>query len=184
MVALLDLHAQHASIRGELDEAIDRVLGHGRFVAGPEVAVFEQAFATYCEAGDCVGVSSGTDAVTLALEAAGVGPGDEVITTSLTFIATAESIVRAGARPVLVDPDPETALLRAEQVEAAIGERTAALMPVHLYGQPVDMDAFRALADRRGLLLVEDAAQAHGAAWQGRRVGSQGDLAAFSFFPG
>jgi dTDP-4-amino-4,6-dideoxygalactose transaminase len=183
-VPLLDLRAQHASIQPELDEAIARVFAHGGFVGGPEVAEFEEDFADYCEARHCVGVSSGTDALALALRAAGVGQGDEVITTPLTFIATIEAIVQAGASPVLVDPDPATALLRAENVEAAITGRTAALVPVHLYGQPVDMEAFRTLADERGLLLVEDAAQAHGAAWSGRKAGSQGDLAAFSFFPG
>ena len=184
MIPLNDLHAQHASIRDELDEAIRTVMSHGQFVAGPEVQVFEEAFARYCDAAECVGVASGTDALTLALRASGVGPGDEVVTTALTFIATVESIVEVGATPVLVDPDPATALLRAEQVEAAITERTAALVPVHLYGQPVDMEAFRGLADRHGLLLVEDAAQAHGAAWDGGAVGTLGDAATFSFFPG
>lgn len=183
-IPLVDLAAQHAAIRTELDEAIAGVLEHGRYVNGPEVALFEEGFAGYCGASHCVGVSNGTSAVTLALRASGVGPGDEVITTALTFMATVESIVEAGAIPVLVDPDPATALLRSEQVEGAITDRTAALLPVHLYGQPVDMDAFRALAERRGLLLVEDAAQAHGAAWNGRRVGSGTGLATFSFFPG
>lgn len=183
-IPLLDIQAQHDSMRAELDDAIARVLAHGRFVGGPEVDEFEESFASYCVAAECVGVASGTDAVTLALRAAGIGPGDEVITTTLTFMATVESIVETGADPVLVDPDADTALLHAEQVEAAITKRTAALVPVHLYGQPVDMQAFGALADRHGLLLVEDAAQAHGAEWNGRRVGSQGRLAAFSFFPG
>ena len=183
-VPLFDLHAQHASIRAELDDAIRRVLDGGRFVGGSEVESFEQAFATYCGARHCIGVSSGTDALTLALQAAGLGAGEEVLTTPLTFMATAESIVLAGCEPVFVDPDPDTALLSADSVEAAIGERTAAIVVVHLYGQPVDLDAFRELADRRGLLLIEDAAQAHGARWRDRRAGSVGDVAAFSFFPG
>jgi dTDP-4-amino-4,6-dideoxygalactose transaminase len=183
-IPLIDLQAQHASIRAELDDAIRAVMAHGRFVAGPEVQLFEERFAEHCDARHCVGVSSGTDALTLALRASGVGPGDEVITTALTFIATVESIVEVGATPVLVDPDPSTALLRVEQVEAAITERTAALVPVHLYGQPVDLAAFRSLADRRGLLLVEDAAQAHGATWNDSTVGSLGSAATFSFFPG
>jgi dTDP-4-amino-4,6-dideoxygalactose transaminase len=181
---LFDLKAQHASIRAELDEAIARVIEGGRFVGGEEVSEFERQFAAYCGARHCIGASSGTQALALGLRAAGIGSGDEVITTPLTFIATAESILSTGARPVFVDPDPDTALLDPASVEEAISEGTAAIVVVHLYGNPVDMDAFRALADRRRLLLVEDAAQAHGAAWDGRPVGSLGDFAAFSFFPG
>jgi dTDP-4-amino-4,6-dideoxygalactose transaminase len=183
-VPLLDLRAQHAAIRGELDAAIARVLEHGRFVLGPEVTEFEHEFARHCGAADCVGVANGTDALTLALRALGVGRGDEVIAPALTFIATIESIVACGATPVLVDPDPDTALISASAVEAAVTERTAAIVAVHLYGQPVDMDAMEELARRRDLRLVEDAAQAHGATWAGRPVGSLGDAAAFSFFPG
>jgi dTDP-4-amino-4,6-dideoxygalactose transaminase len=183
-VPLLDLHAQHEAIREELDAAIAGVLAHGRFVGGPDIARFEEEFAAYCRAGHCVGCASGTDALTLALRVAGVGSGDEVITTAMTFIATVESIVSVGATPVLVDCDPDTALMDAATVEAVIGPRTAAIVVVHLYGQPVDLGAFRRLADRRGLLLFEDAAQAHGAEWDGLRVGSVGDAASFSFFPG
>jgi dTDP-4-amino-4,6-dideoxygalactose transaminase len=183
-VPLFDLMAQHASIRGELDEAIAGVIDGGHFVGGEEVGEFEGEFAAYCGTRHCVGASSGTDALALALQAAGIGSGHEVITTPLTFIATAESILLAGAKPVFVDPEPDTALLDPASVEEAIGEDTAAIVVVHLYGHPVDMDAFRELADRRKLLLVEDAAQAHGAAWDGRPVGSLGDLAAFSFYPG
>ncbi len=183
-IPLLDINAQIASIRSELDAAISRVLTHGRFVNGPEVAAFEQEWAEYCGAPRAVGVASGTDALTLGLRGAGIGAGDEVITTAMTFVATAESIVECGATPVFVDPDLSTGLISVEAVEAAITPRTAAVVPVHLYGQMVDIDAFRALADRHKLLLAEDAAQAHGARWNGRRAGSVGDIAAFSFFPG
>jgi dTDP-4-amino-4,6-dideoxygalactose transaminase len=183
-VPLLDLQAQHSALRPELDAAIAGVMEHGAFVGGPEIEHFEQRFAAFCAAAECVGVSNGTDALTLCLRAAGIGPGDEVITTAFTFVATVESIVQTGARPVLVDPRPGTALLHVDDVRSAIGTRTAAIVPVHLYGQTVDLDAFRALADRQGLLLVEDAAQAHGAAWRRAPAGSVGDLASFSFFPG
>jgi dTDP-4-amino-4,6-dideoxygalactose transaminase len=183
-VPLLDLHAQHASIQAQLDQAIARVLAHGKFVQGPEVAAFEDAFATYCGVRYCIGTSNGTTAIELVLRAAGIGPGDEVVTTPMTFIATVEPILLVGARPVLVDVDPATALIQADAVEAAITQRTAAIAPVHVYGQPVDLDAFRTLADRHKLFLLEDAAQAHGASWRGRRTGSVGDAATFSFFPG
>ncbi len=181
---LLDVHAQHASMSADLDAAIAGVLAHGCFVLGPEVASFEEAFAAYCGAGYCVGTASGTSAIELVLRAAGIGPGDEVITTAMTFVATVEPIVLVGARPVVVDVDPETALLRLDAVEAAITPRTAAIVPVHLYGQTVDLDAFRSLAERHTLFLLEDAAQAHGASWRDRRAGSVGDAATFSFFPG
>jgi dTDP-4-amino-4,6-dideoxygalactose transaminase len=181
---LLDLDAQHATIRRDLDAAIARVMAHGRFVQGPEVAEFEDAFAAYCGARYCIGTSNGTSALEVVLRAAGIGPGDEVVTTALTFIATVEPILLSGARPVLVDVDPETALIGADAVEAVLTPRTAAVVPVHLYGQTVDLDAFRALADRHGLFLLEDAAQAHGATWRGRGAGSIGDAATFSFFPG
>lgn len=162
-IPLVDTHAQHASIQPDLDEAMAAVLSHGRFVNGPEVTVFEDRFAEFSRTRHCIGVSSGTAALTLCLRAAGIGSGDEVITAAMTFIATAESIVEAGARPVLVDVDPDTALMRPGAVRAAITERTSAIVPVHLYGQMVDMPAFRALADRHALVLIEDAAQAHGA---------------------
>jgi dTDP-4-amino-4,6-dideoxygalactose transaminase len=183
-IPLLDLGAQHASIRSELDEAIAAVLAEGKFVSGPEVGRFENAFAEYCGSSDAIGVSSGTSALTLGLRAAGVKPGDEVITSAMTFIATAESIVEAGARPVLVDPSLETGLLEADGVVAAITDRTSAIVVVHLWGQPVDLTVFRKLADDRGLILAEDAAQAHGAEWAGSRAGSVGDFGAFSFYPG
>jgi dTDP-4-amino-4,6-dideoxygalactose transaminase len=183
-IPLLDMQAQIASVKDELDAAIAQVIAHGKFVAGPEVKAFEASWAEFCGARHALGVSSGTQALTLGLKAAGVRPGDEVITTAMTFIATAESIIECGAIPVLADPDPDTALLTPEAVEPLISERTTALVPVHLYGQPVDMDGFRALAQRRGLILAEDAAQAHGATWNGIPAGAAGDFAAFSFFPG
>jgi dTDP-4-amino-4,6-dideoxygalactose transaminase len=183
-VPLLDLDAQYAAVRDELDEAIATVLAHGRFIGGPEIEQFEEAFAILCSTAHCIGVSNGTDALTLGLRAAGISAGDEVITTAMTFVATVESISLAGGQPVLVDPQSDTGLMDVGAVEAAITSRTAAIAAVHLYGQPVDLDAFRELADRHGLLLVEDAAQAHGAEWRGRKVGSVGAFATFSFFPG
>ena len=183
-VPLLDLGAQHARVWRELDAAVGRVVAHGQFVEGPEVAELERSFAEFCEARYCIGTSSGTSAIELVLRAAGVGPGDEVVTTPFTFMATVAPVLLAGAHPVLVDVDPGTGLLQADAVEAAISPRTAMLLPVHLYGQTVDLDRFRALADRYKLFLLEDAAQAHGARWQGQPAGSVGDAAAFSFFPG
>ena len=183
-VPLLDLAAQHAPLRAELEAALTGVMASGRFVGGAEVERFERDFAAFCGARHCVGVGSGTDALRLGLWAAGVGPGDEVVTTAMTFIATVEAILEVGALPVLADPDPLTGLLTVEAAEAAITDRTVALLPVHLYGQAVDLAGFRALADRRGLLLVEDACQAHGAERDGLRAGSVGDFAAFSFYPG
>lgn len=181
---MADIAAQHASIQQELDAAHRRVLAHGRFINGPEIAEFEQQFAAFSKADYCVGMSSGTDALVLALEAAGIGPGDEVVTTPFTFIATVEAIVRLGATPVLVDVDPDTALMTVDRTDSAIGERTAAILVVHLYGQTVDLSAFRALADRKRLLLIEDAAQAHGATHGSLAAGAVGDAATFSFFPG
>ena len=181
---LLDVNAQHESISEALDEAIARVLAHGQFVQGPEVIEFEDAFASFCEVRHCVGTSNGTSAIELVLRAAGIGPGDEVVTTPFTFIATVGPILAVGARPVLVDVDAATGLLSVDAVEAAITSRTAALVPVHLYGQTVDLDGFRAAADRHKLFLLEDAAQAHGARWRGCRAGSVGDASTFSFYPG
>jgi dTDP-4-amino-4,6-dideoxygalactose transaminase len=183
-IPLLDLAAQQAPLREEIEAAIADVLEHRQFVGGPEIGAFESEFAAYCGAAEAVGVSSGTSALTIGLRAAGVKPGDEVITTPFTFIATVEAIVEAGATPVLVDCDPDTALLDARAVEAAISERTTAILVVHLYGQTVDLSAFRELADSRGLILGEDSAQAHGAEWNGARAGSVGDFGTFSFFPG
>jgi dTDP-4-amino-4,6-dideoxygalactose transaminase len=167
----------------EIMAAIAEVFARGRFVLGPAVASFEQAFAEYLGVAQCVGVNSGTDALALALRAAGIGPGDEVIVPSLTAAGTAAAVVQAGAVPVLVDVDAQTRHLDSACVRAAIGPATAAIVVVHLHGIPADMDLWSALAARHGLFLLEDCAQAHGAEWRGRKVGSFGDAAAFSFYP-
>jgi dTDP-4-amino-4,6-dideoxygalactose transaminase len=183
-VPLLDLGAQHAPLRSEIEASVAAVLDTTGFIGGPAVARFETEFAAYCGVEHAVTVSSGTAALQLALQAAGVGAGDEVITSAMTFVATVEAIVNAGATPVLVDPDPRTGLLDPGPAAAAITERTAALLPVHLYGHCVDLRGFRALADRHGLFLLEDACQAHGAWRDGVQAGAVGDAAAFSFYPG
>ncbi|MCX7806154.1 MAG: DegT/DnrJ/EryC1/StrS family aminotransferase [Planctomycetota bacterium] len=183
-VNLVDLKAQYASIKDELDAAISRVIGKTAFILGEEAAEFEKEFAAYCGAAHAVGCGNGTDALELAYEALGIGPGSEVITVAHTFIATAEAAVRVGARPVFVDVRDDTLLMDASKVEAAITDRTAAIVPVHLYGQCADMDPILEIARRRGIRVIEDAAQAHGAMYKGRRAGSMGDAAAFSFYPG
>ena len=183
-IPYLDLKAQYRTIADEVNEAALRVLASGHYVLGPEVAGFERAFADWTGSGHAVTVNSGTTALQLALLACGIGPGDEVITVPMTFVATVAAIQYTGARPVLVDVDPVTWTLDPAQVEAAITPRTRALLPVHLHGLPADLGALGAIARRHGLRLIEDAAQAHGAAWQGRPAGSVGDLGCFSFYPG
>jgi len=175
---------QYKSIKADIDRAIGSVLDRADWILGEDVTAFEQEFADYCDVRGAVGVDSGTSALELALRALGVGPGDEVITAANTFIATALAITSVGARPVLVDVDPTTYLLDASRVETALTKHTRAIIPVHLYGQPVDMDPILELARARGLVVIEDACQAHGARYKGRRVGSLGDAAAFSFYPG
>ena len=182
-VPLVDLKAQYASIKPEMDAAIQRVLSHCGFIMGPEVKAFEEAFAVYCGTEQAVGVASGTAALHLSLLACSLGPGDEVITTPFTFFASGEAISQTGARPVFVDIDPFTYNIDPAQIEAAITPRTKAIMPVHLYGQPAEMDIILDVAHRHDLLVIEDAAQAHGAEYRGRRAGSAGDLACFSFYP-
>ncbi|MFI5364859.1 MAG: DegT/DnrJ/EryC1/StrS family aminotransferase [Candidatus Binatia bacterium] len=184
MVPLVDLKAQYAAIQPEVDAAIQRVLCSAAFILGREVERFEDAFAAYCGVRHAVGVASGTAALHLALLACGVGPGDEVITSPHTFIATAEAVSHAGARPVFVDIDPVSYNLDPSRIDAAIGPRTKAIIPVHLYGNPADMEPVLAIARRRGLHVIEDAAQAHGAAYRGRRAGTFGAAACFSFYPG
>lgn len=183
-VDLVDLGAQYRSIRDEIDGAIQRVLDNTSFILGDEVRQFEAAWAAAAGAGGAVGVSSGTAAIELSLRALDVGPGDEVITTAHTFIATAEAITNVGAIPVFADIDPTTFDIDPSHVEDLITDRTRAILPVHLYGQPADMDALMDIAARRDLWVIEDAAQAHGAEVGGRRVGSIGHLACFSFYPG
>jgi dTDP-4-amino-4,6-dideoxygalactose transaminase len=182
-VPFVDLGLQHAPLKAEMLQAFDRILGAGAFILGEEVELFEAAFAEYCQARHCVGVSSGTAALTITLLAAGVGPGDEVIVPAHTFIATALAVIHAGAIPVCADVDQATGLLEPASAAAAIGPRTAAILPVHLYGQVCAMDELRALAARHGLALFEDAAQAHGANHHGARAGALSQAAAFSFYP-
>src|SRR5437773_10774541 len=182
-VPYFDLKAQYASLREDILAALDRVCRTAAFVLGEEVARFEEEFAAYCEVRHCVALNSGTSALHLALLAAGVQPGDEVITTPNTFIGTAEAISYVGARPVFVDIHPATANLDPERIEAAITARTRAIVPVHLYGRPADLDPILAIAARHDIPVVEDACQAHGARYHGRRVGGLGRAAAFSFYP-
>ena len=182
-VPFLDLRRQTEALRPELEQAIARVLDGGRFVGGPVVEEFEQAWAEYCGVGHAVGVASGTDALAIALHAVGVEPGDEVITAANTCVPTVAAIEQAGGVPVLVDVDPETRTLDPARLEEAIGARTRAIVPVHLYGRCAAMEPILRIARERGLKVVEDAAQAHGAEYEGRRAGSLADAAAFSFYP-
>ena len=185
-VPLVDLKAEYAAIKDEVDAAIQAVIERAAFVRGPFARRFEEEWARYCGAAHAIGCANGTAAIELALEALGVGPGDEVVTTPLTFFATVEAVVHAGATPVFADVEPATGNLSPAAAEAALTPRTKAFLPVALYGQPADLGAFRALAERRKLLVVEDAAQGQGAAWGGRRTGSDGtaDAITFSFYPG
>jgi dTDP-4-amino-4,6-dideoxygalactose transaminase len=183
-VPFVDLARQASDLRDELEAAFDSVVGRAAYTMGPELQRFEEAFAALCGCRHAIGVSSGTDAVKLALLAAGVRPGDEVIVPVNTFIATAEAVTHIGATPVFVDCLADSGLIDPAAVGPAVTPRTTALLPVHLYGQPADMNALAAVASARGLTIVEDACQAHGATWQGRPVGSFGAAAAFSFYPG
>src|ERR1035438_8609376 len=183
-VPSLDLKIQYQGIKPEIDADIARVLDSCQFVLGSEVAVFEREFAAYCGADECIALNSGTSALHLALLAAGVGPGDEVVTVPFTFVASVAAVLYTGARPVLVDIDPRSFTMDPAAIEAAITPRTKAILPVHLYGQPADMDPITEVARRHGLVVIEDAAQAHGAKYKGRPVGSIGDIACFSFYPG
>lgn len=184
MIPLIDLKAQYRSIKDELDAAVLGVLASGEYILGREVRAFEEEFADYCGGGECVAMNSGASALHLAFLAAGIGSGDEVITTAMSFIATASAIAYSGAKPVLVDIDPATWNIDPSQIEAAIGPRTRAIVPVHLHGRMAEMEPIQAIARRHGLLVVEDAAQAHGAELGGRRAGSFGDIACFSFYAG
>jgi dTDP-4-amino-4,6-dideoxygalactose transaminase len=182
-VPFIDLKLQLSALQEELQQSWTEICQSTAFTLGPQVQQFEEAFAAFCEAKHAVGVANGTDALTLALSALGIGPGDEVITAVNSFIATAEAIVHAGARPVFADIDPNTYNIDIEQIQARITPQTRAIIPVHLYGQPADMDPILKIADRHGLYVIEDAAQSHGARYKGRRVGSLGHAACFSFYP-
>lgn len=184
MIPFLDLRAQYQQIKPEVDAAISRVIESAQFVLGPEVAAFEDRFAAYCDVKHCIALNSGTSALHLALLAAGVGPGDEVITVSMTFVATTAAILYCGAKPVFVDVDPRTWTMDPNLVEAAITPRTKAILPVHLHGLMADMDLIIDIARRHELVVIEDAAQSHGAEYKGRRAGSVGDVGCFSFYPG
>jgi len=183
-IPLVDLAAQYRALGPALEEAARRVLASTRYILGPEVESFEREFAAFCEVPHAIGVANGTDALELALRALQVGPGDEVITVPNTFIATQEAISATGARPVFVDVDPHTRTLDPRLIHPAITPRTRAILPVHLHGHPADMDPILAIARARGLAVLEDAAQAHGARYRGRPVGALGDAACFSFYPG
>jgi len=183
-INFVDLKAQYESIRTEINAAIQNIIDNTAFILGPAVAEFEKSFAKFCGAKHCIGVASGLDALRLICEAYGIGAGDEVIVPANTFIATALGVSAAGAKPVLVDCDPATYNLDPKKLRAALTNNTKAVMPVHLYGQPADMDAINTIAKERGLIVIEDTCQAHGAEYKGKRCGSLGHAAAFSFYPG
>lgn len=182
-IPLLDLKAQYQTIRDEVRQVVDHVLDNGRYILGPEVSKLEEEIAQFCGVKFAVGVANGTDALLLALDAYGVGPGDEVITTPFTFFATAEVVSRLGATPVFVDIDPETYNIDVSQIRAKITDKTKAIIPVHIFGQPANMDEIMALAEEYQLFVLEDAAQAIGSEYKGRKIGSWGHAATFSFFP-
>jgi dTDP-4-amino-4,6-dideoxygalactose transaminase len=184
MIPFVDLKAQYNSIKDEINTAVLNVLDSTQFILGDEVTALEGEFATYCHAEHGVALNTGTSALHLALLAAGIGPGDEVITIPFTFIATVSAIAYTGATPVFVDIDPVSYTMDVNQIEKAITAKTKAIMPVHLYGQPADMDPIMDIARRHGLTVIEDAAQAHRSEYKGRRVGSIGDIGCFSFYPG
>lgn len=183
-IPLVDLKAQYLSIRKEIDDAIQKVLQQTDFIGGDAVREFEEAFGEFCGVKHVIGVANGTDAIHLTLRACGIGNGDEVITAVNTFIATSEAISAAGAKPVFVDNDDATYTIDVSKIEERITPGTKAIIPVHLYGQPADMDAIEKIAAKHHLLIIEDAAQAHGALYRGRRVGTFGKAACFSFYPG
>lgn len=184
MIPFLDLGAAYRELKTDIDAAVQRVLDSGWYILGPEVEAFEAEWADYCGAAHCVGVANGLDALILALRALGVGEGDEVIVPSNTYIATWLAVTAVGGRPVPVEPDAATHNIDPARISAAITPATKAILPVHLYGQPADIDAILELARSRGLRVIEDAAQAHGATYKGRRIGGHGDIVCWSFYPG
>lgn len=183
-IPFVDLKAQYHSIKSEIDTAISDIIQQTAFIGGDVLKRFEESFAQFCGVKHCIGVGNGTDAIFLALKSLGVGKGDEVITSAFSFIATSEAISMAGAKPVFVDIDPATYTIDASKIESKITEKTKAIIPVHLYGRPAEMNTIRDLAIRFDLRIIEDAAQAHGSAYSGKTIGSLGDLACFSFYPG
>lgn len=183
-IPFVDLKAQYAGIKGEIDQAISDVISSSAFIGGPFVKAFESSFAAFCGAKHCIGVGNGTDAISLVLKAMGIGQGDEVITAANSFIATSEAITMTGASVVFVDIDPRTFNIDPTKIDNKITKKTRAILPVHLYGQPADMAPILEIARKHGLKVIEDAAQAHGATYKGSRVGTLGDAACFSFYPG
>ena len=184
MIPFVDLKAQYDSIKDEIDNAIQNVINNTSFIMGEELKKFELEFARFCDVKYAIGVANGSDALILALKACGIGKGDEVITVPHTFISTAEAISNVGGKVVFVDIDPKTYTIDVSKMEEKINEKTKAIIPVHLYGQPADMDPIMRLAKEYNLKVIEDAAQAHGAEYKGEKVGSIGDVACFSFYPG
>ncbi len=182
-IPFIELQSGTRKIRNEIDEAVARVLDSTAFILGPELEAFESEFAKYCEASHCAGIHTGTAALHLALVCYGIGPGDEVITVPNTFVATVEAIAMTGAKPVLVDVREDTALIDVEKVRASFTPRTKAIIPVHLFGQPCDMDPLMDQAKKHNCVVIEDACQAHGSTYKGRKAGSLGSAAAFSFYP-
>ncbi len=183
-IPFLDFHAAYFELKAEIDAAIQRVLDSGRYILSGEVEVFEQEYASYVSAGHCIGVGNGLDALILSLKALEIGPDDEVIVPSHTYIATWLAVNDIGAKPVPIEPDESSYTINPNLIEAAITENTKAIIPVHLYGHPADLDPILALANKHGLRVIEDAAQAHGAKYRSRRIGAHGDLVAWSFYPG
>jgi dTDP-4-amino-4,6-dideoxygalactose transaminase len=183
-VPFVDLKAQYDSIKAEIDHAIAAVINQTAFIGGPHVGAFEEAFARYCGIGHCIGVANGTDALFIALRALGIGAGDEVITVANTFVATSEAIKMAGAQVVFVDINPVTFNIDVERIEEKITAKTKAIIPVHLYGQPADMAPIRAIANKHGLRIIGDAAQAHGSLYRGRPIAQLADITCYSFYPG
>jgi dTDP-4-amino-4,6-dideoxygalactose transaminase len=183
MISFIDLRREYPEIKGEIGQAIQRVLESGWFILGEELKRFEKEFSSYIGVKYGIGVNSGSDALYLAIKTLGIGIGDEVVTVSHTFISTVDAIVRNGAKPVFVDIDPETYTMDVSQIEKKITERTKAIIPVHLYGHPADMDPIMEITEKYGLYVIEDASQAHGAEYKGRKVGSIGHVACFSFYP-
>lgn len=184
MVKFLDLFAQYKTIKTEIDEAIQGVITNSAFIGGETVKNFEQVFAEYCEAEFCIGVGNGTDALEIAIEALNLPQGSEIIVPANSFIASSEAVTRLGHKVVFADCDSDSYVISIEDVQKRITEKTKAIIAVHLYGHPCDMDALKTLADEHGLYIIEDCAQSHGAEYKGKRVGSIGDIAAFSFYPG